>query len=188
MSTEEIDKRLAALDRHIDSMDAIERKKQDAKTRGKPEALLDLIEQGDAVGVAIAMRNGVSPTVQDSRGMNTLHLAAAYDTPLIGAVLMRETSEAPWQRDAYGRLPLDVARENAHPQFGNSLERVTYPGLFRGEKNGPVHKDLIAEYDRKRQDMGDPDTRPPMSREFTARESHRLRPDDRDRDKRSRGH
>lgn len=188
MSTEEIDKRLAALDRYIDSMDAIERKKQDAKTRDKPEAILDLIQKGDAVGVAVAVRNGVSPTMQDKRGMNTLHLAAAYDTPLIGAVLMRETSDAPWRRDAFGRLPLDVARESAHPQLGNQLERITYPGLFRGEKNGPVRKEFIAEYDKKRRELGDPDTRPPMTKEFTARDTHRLRPDDRDRDKPSRGY
>lgn len=184
---EDLKDRLAKLDRHIAAMSAIEREKQDAKTRGNPEAMLDLIRQGDAVGVTVAVQNRISPTVQDKHGMNALHLAAAHDTPLIGAVLMREASPAPWQRDQDGRLPLDVARENGHTRVGDQLERITYPGLFRGEKNGPVRSELIAEYDKKRQELGDPDTRPARSREFAARESEIARQQERRRDEQSRG-
>jgi hypothetical protein len=153
---------------HIAGMADSEYRRELDKTRN-PRAVFDLIREGDAVGVACAVRDGRSMEIQDDRGMTPLHHAAAYDTRLIGQALTERPNAAPWTRDSEGRLPLDVAREAGHHELGDRLERLTYPELYRDERDGPVREDLIEGYDARRRELGSPDTRPDFARDFPAR-------------------
>lgn len=153
---------------HIAGMAEANYRRELDKTENR-QAMFDLIRDGDAVGVACAVREGRSMEIQDDRGMTPLHHAAAYDTRLIGQALTERPNAAPWTRDNEGRLPLDVARAAGHHELGDQLERVTYPELYRDERNGPVREDLIEVYDAKRKELGSPDTRPDYARDFPAR-------------------
>lgn len=101
--------------------------------------------------------------------MTPLHHAAGHDARLIGAILLEEPGTSPWGRDQWGRLPLDVARESGHTELGDALERVTYPGLFKDERDGPVPPETIERFDIKRRQLGSPDTRPATAPNFEAR-------------------
>ena len=157
-----------ALKRHLASLGTQEYAIQLAKTED-PQAVFDLIRDGDALGIACAVQEGRTAGLTDANGMTPLHYAAAHDAHLIGAILLEEPGATPWTRDQWGRLPLDVARESGHADLGDTLERVTYPGLFRDEVDGPVLPDLIARYDDQRRQLRSPDTRPSFAPEFEAR-------------------
>lgn len=122
--------RLDELNGYIASLSVDERAKHEAKLNDK--TIFDLIKQGDAVGVAIALQNGLDLSTQNDQGMNPLHVAAENGTELISEVLINEVSSAPFQRDDQGRLPLDVAREAKHEQVGDLIEKVTYAEQFKG--------------------------------------------------------
>ena len=181
---EYIDKKLKALRAHLDAMDATERKRLAAKSRDSAIALPDLIRQGDVLSVAVALEDGHDVTKQDAQGMTALHHSAACDTPVITQLLIESPSPAPWVRDNEGRLPLDIARECGHSHVGDQIERVTYPELFRGEKDGPVPRDTLKKFDTMRERLNSPDTRPPHHRELRLHHEHMR---DRNRDDVSRG-
>lgn len=168
MTGRDMDERLAALKHHLASLDTQEYADQRAKTED-PQAVFAMIRTGDVVAVACAVQEGRTADLTDENGMTPLHHAAAHDARLIGALLLEETGGAPWARDQWGRLPLDVARETGHTELGDTLERVTYPGLFRDEKDGPVPPDTIQRFDDKRRQLGSPDTRPATAPNFEAR-------------------
>ncbi len=115
----------------IDTLSPKALEQQEAKTSDNPEAIFDLVKQGDTVGVAIAMRNGIEPDITDKHGMTPLHYAAANGARNITEILTQSPSAAPWAQDKHGRLPLDITREAGNHQIGDRLERITYPQLFR---------------------------------------------------------
>lgn len=168
MTRRDMDERLTALKRHIASLDTQGYAAQIAKT-ADPQAVFALIRTGDVAAVACAVQEGRTAELKDENGMTPLHHAASHDARLIGALLLEEPSGAPWARDQWGRLPLDVARESGHTELGDTLERVTYPGLFRDEKDGPVPPETIQRYDTMRRQLGSPDTRPATAPDFEAR-------------------
>lgn len=168
MTGRDVDERLAALKRHLASLDTQGYAAQLAKTED-PQAVFAMIRTGDALAVACAVQEGRTAELKDENGMTPLHHAAAHDARLIGAILLNDVGGAPWARDGWGRLPLDVARESGHTEFGDTLERVTYPGLFRDEKDGPVPPETIQRFDDKRRQLGSPDTRPATAPTFEAR-------------------
>lgn len=168
MTGRDMDERLTALKRHIASLDTQEYAAQIVKTEG-PQAVFALIRNGDALAVACAVQEGRTAELKDENGMTPLHHAAAHDARLIGALLLEETGGAPWARDQWGRLPLDVARESGHTELGDTLERVTYPGLFKDERDGPVPHETIQRFDDKRRQLGSPDTLPATAPNFEAR-------------------
>tara|TARA_E500000318_G_scaffold107170_1_gene116113 strand:+ start:2802 stop:3359 length:558 start_codon:yes stop_codon:yes gene_type:complete len=152
-------KQLENLHRHIEWLDADAYARQLAKTKD-PQAVFDLIRRGDTTGFACALKNGLPPDLADRNGMTMLHHAAGHDARLIAAMLTDKANATPWARDKYGRLPLDVARECAHADMGDRLERITYPSLFLEERDGPVDREVIERYEAKRKELGSPDTRP----------------------------
>lgn len=166
--TDRDDNRLEELKRYIERLSDAERRRQLEKTRGA-EGLARAVRRGDAVAIACAAREGRKLDAPDRNGMTPLHHAAAYDARLIGTLLTERTDGAQWHRDRYSRLPLDLARQSGNHEIGDRLERITYPELFRDERDGPVPPELIAEHDRQRQERGSPDTRPDFAREFPAR-------------------
>lgn len=123
--------RLDELNEYIASLSPEERAKHEAKLKNNPQAIFELIKQGGTVAVAIAVENGYDLTIQDDQGMNPLHVAAKNGTELITEVLINQSSDAPFQRDRQGRLPLDIARENKHQALGDQLEQATYPEQFK---------------------------------------------------------
>lgn len=158
---------LADLDAYIQSLNEAERARHKAKTANDPQKVFDLIQLGDTVGVAVALQdNRIRPDLTDEHDMTLLHRAAAHDTQLIGAVVMREVSPAPWMRDEFDRLPLDVAREAGHDDLGNQLQSITYPELFRDDTGGSVSTDLIKEYEVQCRTLNKPDTSPPYARDL----------------------
>lgn len=166
-----MDERLAELEDHIAAMSAEERQRQSAKSENNPQAVFDLIRRGDAVGVAVALKKKAQFDLVDKNGMTPLHVAAAHDTRTIAAVLTKEANSDIWRRDRFGRLPLDIARSAGHQQMGDRLERLTYPQLYKGEKDGPVKPERIEAFDSRYKELGKPDTSPAFSSYFEARES-----------------
>ena len=156
---EEQRKHFENLHRHIDWLDANAYARQLAKTKD-PQAVFDLIRRGDTTGGACALKNGLPLDLTDRNGMTMLHHAAGHDARLIAAVLTEKANAAPWARDKYGRLPLDVARECAHAEMSDRLERITYPSLFLEERDSPVDRQTIGRYEAKRKELRSPDTRP----------------------------
>jgi len=129
-----MDNQLEKLDLYIASLTQEQRAIHEEKINN-PQAIFKLIKQGDTVGVTVAIQNGIDLNVKNDQGMNPLHVASAHDTQLIADVIIREASNAPFQRDNHDRLPLDVAREICNHKIGNKLEQVTYPELFKDEKS-----------------------------------------------------
>lgn len=123
--------RLDELNEYIASLSPEERAKHEAKLKDNPQAIFELIKQGDTVAVALAVENGYELTTQNDQGMNPLHVAAENGTELISEVLIARDTDAPFQRDHQGKLPLDIARENKHEALGDQLEQATYPEQFR---------------------------------------------------------
>ncbi len=157
--TQSLQERLAELDAYLASLDDAERTRQKVKTETDPQKVFDLIQLGDTVGVAIAMQdNNIRPDLTDKNKMTLLHRAAAHDTQLIAAVVMREVSAAPWMRDAFDRLPLDVAREAGHDELGNVLQEITYPELFRDQPETTLSHELIQAYASHSHAFGQPST------------------------------
>lgn len=150
--------RLDELWAYVEGLGAADYQRHKAKTQDQPDAIFDLIKRGDAVGVAVALKEGISREITNEYDMTPLHMASACDTRLIAGLLMTEPNGAPWMRDAHGRLPLDVAREAGHDALGNQLQEVTYPELFRDLEGTAVPADLLMKYTLKCLDHGRPDT------------------------------
>ena len=159
--------RTEELERYIESLNQEERKKQEAKTKDNPQALFDLIKQGDTVGVAVAIENNIDLVLQNEQGMTPLHLASAHGTKLISELLINKVDGTVWQRDNFDRLPLDVARENGHDEIGDKLEQVTYPELFIDEQD---NHELVAKYLEKQKECDRPNTAPSFAKDLDTRE------------------
>jgi len=151
-------KTLQELDAHIAGLSPEELADQQAKTKDNPQAIFDLVKAGDTVGVAVAIQNGISPEITDDKNMTPLHYAAGQDTQLIGEVLIREVSAAPWMRDKFDRLPLDITQDCGHDKLGHQIERVTYPKIYKELKNTPEQTKLLERYDAKQLELDDPST------------------------------
>ena len=156
----DLESRLKALRAHIDAMSEAERAAIDEETRARPEKIFDDIAQGDAVAVAIALDNGVSPTLRDTDGKTPLHSAAALDAKLCTRVLLDKAGPAPWERDRHDRLPLDVAQEAGNEELANMLEAATYPSLYRDQPDAALPQELLTDYDTARIHLGNPRTMP----------------------------
>ncbi len=176
--------RLEALRKHVAQLLPVERQRQLTKT-DNPQAVFELIRQGDTVGVACAIEKGLPSDLADQNGMTAMHHAAAHDTKTIAALLIESGHGGPLKRDRFGRLPLDVAREAGADEIGNRLERATYPALFRGEQDGPVPPERIRQYEKDRARSGPVASRPPYAHAIEFR-VHLPRLKSMDRDDRSR--
>ncbi len=156
------DKRLQTLTKYLETVGPEEAARQLDKTKGNPEAIFELIQQGDVVGVAIAMQNGIKPDITDENGMTPSHHAAAKDAQLINRVLSGYVSGAPLMRDDQNRLPLDTAREAGHDELGNVLQEITYPELFQDQPETNLPSDLIKAYAEKNHQLEQTSTAPPV--------------------------
>lgn len=154
----ELESRLEALRAHIAAMSEAERAAIDEELRARPERIFDDIAQGDALRVAIALENGVSPTLRDADGKTPLHSAAALDAKLCTRVLLDKAGPAPWERDTHDRLPLDVAQKAGSIGSARMLEAATYPSLYRNQPDAALPHDLLADFDAARIHLGNPRT------------------------------
>ena len=156
----DLETRLEGLRAHIAAMSADERAAIDEDIRGRPEKIFDDIAQGDAMRVAIALENGVSPTLRDADGKTPLHSASALDAKLCARVLLDKAGPAPWERDRHDRLPLDVAQEAGNEELANMLQAATYPSLYRDQPDAALPQELLADFDTARIHLGNPRTMP----------------------------
>ncbi len=150
-------KRINELEKYIENLSKEELAKQKSKTKDNPQMLFDLIKQGDTVAIAVAIENNIDLQMKDKNGMTPLHLASAHGTELISDLLINQADGSVWQRDNFDRLPLDVARENGHEKIGDKLEQVTYPELFKEDKDN--HK-LIEKHLDIQKEVGHVNTAP----------------------------
>lgn len=160
-------KRINELEKYIENLSKEEQAKQQSKTKDNPEKLFGLIKQGDTVGVAVAIKNNIDIQMKDKNGMTALHLASAHGTELISDLLINQADGSVWQRDKFDRLPLDVARENGHEKIGDKLEQVTYPELFKEDKD---NHQMIAKHLEKQKEIGRQNTAPPYAKDLDTRE------------------
>ncbi len=141
---------------------------QEAKTKENPEAIFDLVKQGNTVGVAVAIKNDIQPDMTDMHGMTTLHYAAANGAENVTEVLTQSPSAAPWIKDKHGRLPLDMAREAGNHQIGDRLEQLTYPQLFKEKEGRLIQHGILEAFNTKRKALGNPDTKPAFDKKLKA--------------------
>ena len=146
-----------ALKGYVDDLGYDEMAEQLAKTT-EASGIISCIRSGDAVAIACAVREGISMDMSDANGLTPLHHAAARDSGLIGRALLERPNAAPWMRDRFGRLPLDIARSVGAADLARQLERVTYPEIFRDEVDGPLKPDLVRRHAEKYAQLGSPGT------------------------------
>ena len=168
MTADDISRHYAELQAYIARMDVMSYRTELAKTES-PGGLSARVQAGDVLAVACAVREGRPVDEPDANGMTPLHHAAAYDTQLTARVLMEQPSAAPWMRDRFGRLPLDIAEEAGHDTLGNMIDRVTYTSLFRDELDGPLPPEVIERQHARRMELRSHDTRPPYARHLEPR-------------------
>jgi hypothetical protein len=168
MTAEDMERRHAELQTYIGRMDRRTYEEELAKT-DKPGGVIERVQAGDVLAVACAVREGRAVDAPDANGMTPLHHASAYDMRLTARVLVDRPNAAPWMRDRFGRLPLDIAEEAGHDRMATTIERVTYTSLFRDEQDGPLPPELIERYAARRKELESSDTRPPYARHIEPR-------------------
>ncbi len=157
--------RFEELEAYVASLPAEEREEQATKGQQHPKAVFQMIKTGDVVGLYCSFKKDPSLLEkQDDFGMTPLHWGSADRPGIIQEIVTSEPSKSPWTRDRFGRLPLDVMREAEHHNAADKMERLTYPQLFRDEKDGPVSNDKIKSFEQKSKQLGKVDTRPPHAR------------------------
>ncbi len=162
--------RFEELKAYVDGLPEAQFKAQASKGQASEQAVFDLINNGDALGLYCSIKQDPSLLArQNASGMTPLHWCSVDKSGLIGEILTSEVSAAPWTRDRFGCLPLDIARETGNHKIGDKLERLTYPQLFKEEKDGPIGPDLVNAYNEKRKELGNPDTAPAFNREFNTK-------------------
>ncbi len=157
--------RFERLKEHVAKMPDEERAKHAAKGQAHEGAVFDLIKQGDGVGLYASIQKDPSLLErQDNNGMTPMHWASADKSGLTYEIASSQPSNAPWMRDNFDRLPMEVAKEAGREQDQLKLERVTYPQLFQQEKNGPEQSAKVSKYYKKHKETGKTDTRNRESR------------------------
>lgn len=163
--------RFDELEAYVAQLPKEDRAEHAAKGQAHPKAIFQMVKTGDAVGLYCSVKK--DPSLLENRddyGMTPLHWGGASKPEVMTEIMLSEPSSAPWARDRFGRLPLDAHREGGHHQSADKIERVTYPDLFRDEKDGPVAPDKIATFAEKQKTLGRTDTRPPFARSIEPRE------------------
>lgn len=180
--------RFAELEAYVTTLPEAERAEQAAKGQAHPKAVFQMIQTGDAVGLYCSIKKDPSLLERkDDYGMTPLHWGGSDKPGLMQEILTSEPSKSPWTRDRFGRLPLDVLREGAHHNAADKMERLTYPQLFRDEKDGPVSSDKIKAFETKYKELGKADTRPPHAHNMEPKPMMpRLKGKERDADERER--
>ncbi|UTW60223.1 hypothetical protein KFE96_07895 [Kordiimonas sp. SCSIO 12603] len=156
--------RFEELKAYVDNLPKAEFDKQAAKGQVHNKAIFDMIRKGDALGVYCSVKQ--KPSLLEKRdddGMTPLHWSGSDKPGVMQEILTSEVSNSPWVCDRFGRLPLDVLRDGGHHTHADKMERLTYPRLFRDEKDGPVSPEKIKAFDDKSKALGRPDTRPPFA-------------------------
>lgn len=162
--------RFEELKAYADNMSKADFNEQAAKGQAYDKAIFDMIRKGDALGVYCSVKQDPSLLEkQDDHGMTPLHWGGSDKPGVMQEILTSEPSISPWVRDRFGRLPLDVLLDGGHHTHADKMERLTYPRLFRDEKDGPVSPEKIKAFNEKSKALGRPDTRPPFARNFDAR-------------------
>lgn len=168
--SQSLQEQLKNLNDYIDTLSPEERRQHELKTYyGSVGGVMSMINAGDTIGVAIAFRSSLSTAMTDEYDMTPLHHAVARDSRLMSAILIEKVNDAPWVRDNFGRLPVDVAQECGHDELSDQLMRITYPDLFLDEQDGPIDQALIAKYHAKYQELGKPDTSPAFAQDLKNR-------------------
>jgi ankyrin repeat protein len=153
------------LDSYVLALSEDERHALGARAFEHKHGVFALIQAGDAAGLHAAVQQ--DPAIlerRDESGMTPLHWAAYDSSGLLFEVMTCKPSGAPWARDNARRLPLDVLRDAGQHGIADKAERLTYPQLFRDEKDGPVEPGKIAAFAAKQADMGKAETTPSYAR------------------------
>ncbi|MCK0069951.1 hypothetical protein [Kordiimonas laminariae] len=158
--SDQAQERFEALKVYFDKLPAKEKEREAAKGQTHDGAVFDLIKNGDGVGLYASVQKDPSLLEkQDEKGMTPLHWSAADKSGLTYEITTSQPSNAPWMRDNFDRLPMEVAKEAGREQDQLKLERVTYPQLFQQEKNGPEQSAKVSKYYKKHKETGKADTR-----------------------------
>ena len=133
----------------------------------KPQSVFKLIDSGDAVGLYVTLNEGkVSRDIQSPQGLTPLHMAAGYNAHLMSDVILEKPHKAPWMRDNFNRLPLDVARNAGNEKAGSQLEKITYSQRFMKEIESPDLRKQLEGFDKQRKSLGKTNTRPDYAKDF----------------------
>ena len=153
--------RLQEIEAYLSGLSSRER---DALSDIGPDEFFARVKGGDAASVLAALKkHPYLANEQDKDGLTPLHWAAQDKSGVMQDILTQEPNQSVWTKDNFGRLPLDTAQEFERDKAALRLERLTYPQLFRDEKDGPVSPEQIAEYYKAHKEHGRADTAPEYS-------------------------
>ncbi|MBG6211356.1 hypothetical protein IWQ49_006040 [Labrenzia sp. EL_126] len=97
-----------SLKQHVAVLREEERAAQLAKS-DTPEKLKQLVLGADTVALVCARQAVREFGSVDENGLTPLHHAAARDSDLVTEILTERPNRSVWTRDAFERLPLDIA-------------------------------------------------------------------------------
>ena len=118
----------------ISNLDADVRKSIEQDVQENPNVIFDWAARGEIISLAYTIRqNGSLLERQDERGQNLLHYAANDHSGVMASILTQKPTEAIWQRDTQGDLPLDTAESCRNGAFIDALAPCTYPELYLEE-------------------------------------------------------
>ncbi len=164
--------RFEALKAYFDKLPANEQERHAVKGQEHENAVFDMIKEGDGVGLyASVQKDAKLLERQDVNGMIPLHWSSADRSGLAYEIFTSQPNKAPWVRDKFDRLPLDVAKETGREQISDKMERVTYPQLFRHEKDGLENPEKINAFYEKHKEHGKTNTMPPNEKDQTKQET-----------------
>lgn len=154
--------RFEALKTHFDNLSKSEQEHHADKGQAHDQAIFDMIKEGDGIGLYASVQKDPSLLErQDANGMTPLHWSSADRSGLTYEIASSQPSNAPWMRDNYDRLALDIAQEAQREKESIKIERITYPQLFKDETDGLVPQEKIKAFEKA---LAWSDTRPPFAR------------------------
>ena len=150
MTDQPEDDPLRALKEYVASLP----KAEQAKKLDDPYELFEMVENGDAVGVFIAVKNGANVEITDENGMTPLHHAAANDMPLIAEALNQEPNQAMWMKDKFARSFIDIHYELGPSVNSSCAERIHFHLLTNSPSRASIQRStLLTDIDSEIQQM-----------------------------------
>jgi hypothetical protein len=162
---------LDELKRYVDSLAPEQQNAHAQKAHAHDKSVFDLVKSGDRVGLYCAVKQ--NPTLlqqRDENNMTPLHHAGGDKSGMTHDILTEAPNNAPWIRDKFNRLPLDVMREAGQHQVANKVEPLTYPSQFKQIEDNLDKAMHLKAYEERYRTLERPDTMPAHMKGFKPKE------------------
>lgn len=125
-----------------------------------PVKLKQLVLGADTVALECARQADREFGSIDENGLTPLHHAAARDSDLVTEILTETPNRSVWTRDAFARLPIDIAQQTGALSVYKRLEALTYPVQFSEVTENPRDRNQFERYADLKRKLNSPETAP----------------------------